>query len=77
MAQSEIIELLEKQTQPLSVGEIARLLGAVPTKISRDLNKLIQYHEVMYKEVDTKTAMEKYKCKRRMRIYFMEGRWEQ
>jgi hypothetical protein len=72
VAQRDVIELLERERRALSVGEISKLLGEVSFKISRDLNKLIQYHEVKYIEIDTKTAMEKYKCRRRMKIYYVD-----
>ena len=73
MAQSEIIELLENMSEPLSVGEIALSLNENPKKISRDLNKLLQYKEIDAIEVPKESALKKYKCKHRMRIYFVKG----
>lgn len=42
-------------------------------KISKDINKMIQYHEVEYKEITKELALKKYNCKRRMRLYFVKG----
>ena len=73
IAQSEVIELLEKQDKPLSVGEIAKMLEDDQKKISKDLNKMLQYKEVSFIEVDRFVAMEKYNCKHRMRLWFVDG----
>jgi len=68
-----VIEILEKQNKPLSVGEIAILLNDNQKKISKDLNKLLQYKEVLFIEIDKFVALEKYNCKHRMRLYFVDG----
>jgi len=73
MSQSEIINLLEKEDKPLSVGEIAILLDDNQKKISRCLASMLKYHEVACIEIDRLLAMEKYHCKRRMRLWFVDG----
>ena len=68
-----MIEILKKQEKPLSVGEIAKLLDDNQKKISKDINKLLQYKEVLFVEIDKGIALEKYNCKHRMRLYFVNG----
>ena len=71
MSQSEIINLLEKKTTPLSVGEIAILLDDNQKKISRCLASMLKYHEVSFIEIDRIKAMKNYKCKHRMKLWFV------
>jgi len=73
MSQSEIINLLEKRETPLSVGEIAILLDDNQKKISRCLASLLKYNEVSFVEIDRVEAMNNYKCKHRMRLWFVDG----
>lgn len=73
MSQSEVIELLEKSGEALSVGEIARLLDGNQKKVSKDINRMLQYNEVEAFEIDKDTAWKKYKCKHRMKIYKAKG----
>jgi len=56
----------------LSVGEIAKIMECKPEEVSKDIRKLLKYHEVKALEVDKETSMLKYKCKRRMCIYYVE-----
>ena len=71
IGQSEIIDLLEKEIEPVSLGEIAKILQQKPQKVSEDIRKLIKFKEVKYKEIDKTVALKKYHCKRRMRIYYV------
>ena len=73
MSQSEIIDLLEKQEKPLSVGEISKLLDDNQKKISRCLAMMVKYHEVSFIEIGRVEAMENYKCKHRMKLWFVDG----
>lgn len=73
LGQREVINLLKKYDKPLSVGEIARILNDNQKKISKDINKMIQYKEILFIEIDKQTALEKYNCKHRMRLYFVDG----
>ena len=73
MSQSEIIDLLEKQEKPLSVGEISKILNENQKKISRCLASLLKYSEVCFIEIDRIKAMKAYHCKHRMRLWFVNG----
>ena len=72
MSQRDVIKILEKAEEPLSVGEIAKILDDNQKKISKDINKMLQYDEVCFVEINKEVALEKYKCKHRMRLYFVE-----
>jgi predicted transcriptional regulator len=72
MVQSEILELLEQQEEPLSLGQMAELLGENPKKLSRAIKKMLKYNEIEYEEVNRIVAMKVYNCKRRMRIYYVK-----
>jgi hypothetical protein len=73
MGQSEILKLLEKEPEPLPVGIIAKKLEEDQKKISKLLSKLLQFNEVDFLEIDRLEAMDKYKCKRRLRLWFIKG----
>ena len=73
MGQGDVIEVLKKSDKPLTAREIAIILendSSKTNKISADLNKMIQYGEVGFKEIPKEESMNKYHCKRRMRAYF-------
>jgi len=72
VSQRDVIKILEKAEEPLSVGEIAKILDDNQKKISKDINKMLQYDEVCFVEINKEVALEKYKCKHRMRLYFVE-----
>jgi hypothetical protein len=76
MGQSEIIELLKKEIEPIGVKEITlKLTGDCSlshyTKISNDINKMLKYKEVFYIEINRFEAMKRFKCKRRLRLYYI------
>lgn len=73
MSQQDVIEILEKMKQPLSVSDIAKLIDDEVTKISKELTRMLKYNEVSFIEIDRFEAMEKYNCKRRMRLWFING----
>ena len=73
MSQSEIIDLLEKESKPLSVGEISVLLNDNQKKISRCIAKMLKYDEIKFIEIDRFDAMLTYNCKHRMRLWFVDG----
>jgi len=73
MSQSEIIDLLEKEEEPLSVGEISKLLDDNQKKVSRCLASMLKYHEVCFIEIDRIEAMKNHHCKKRMRLWFVDG----
>lgn len=69
MGQADIIDLLKKSGKALSRSEIAKELNQDPNSISFLLNKLINYGEVLFEEIDRLEAKEKYNCSRRMKLY--------
>ena len=73
MSQSEIIDLLEKESEPLSVGEISKLLNDNQKKISKCLASMLKYNEVCFVEIDRLEAMKIHNCKHRMRLWFVNG----
>jgi len=73
MSQQDVIEILEKTKEPLSVSDIARLIDDDTYKISKELTRMLKYKEVCFIEIDRFKAMEKYNCKRRMRLWFING----
>jgi len=73
MSQQDVIEILEKMKQPLSVSDIAKFIDDEVCKISKELTRMLKYNEVSFVEIDRFEAMEKYNCKRRMRLWFVNG----
>lgn len=77
MGQQEIIELLEKQTEPLSRSQICNFLGEPGSKISHIINKLLEQGEVKSIEIDRNKAKEIFgddaPC-RKLKMYFIENK---
>ena len=74
MGQSEVLNFLEKRKgNKFSVGEIAKGLNDNQKKVSNDLNRMLQYNEVNFEEIDRIEAKKRYNCKRRMKIYSYKG----
>ena len=71
MSQSEIIDILEKIKRPMSRGEIAKELNQDCCLASHSIMRLVKSHSIKIIEIDRYEAMEKYKCKRRMRLYYI------
>ena len=71
MGQAEVIEVLEKSKVPLSSKEIAIILKDTECKINYILNRLYKYNEIEIIELNKELAMKFYKCKRRMRLYYL------
>lgn len=71
MAQQEIINILEKANKPLSRTEIAQELKMDKILISHSIMRLIKGREIKVMEIDRHQAQEFYKCKRRMRLYYI------
>lgn len=72
MGQREVLNLLEKSKEPLSISEISKKINEHPNKISKHLSQMLKYSEVCFIEIDRLLAMEKYNCKRRMRLWFVD-----
>jgi Mn-dependent DtxR family transcriptional regulator len=71
MSQSQIIDYLKKQKEPVSRLKIATDLKEDPSKISNCLKKLIKHKEVGFIELDYKQAQKKHNLKRRCKEYFL------
>ena len=71
MGQEEIIELLEEKREPLTGKEIAELLEEPINKIFKILGVLVERKEIKSIELDRRLSMKFYKCKRRMKLYYM------
>jgi len=73
MSQQNILDVLEKIGKPISVSEIAKLIDDECYKISKQLRRMLKYNEVCFVEIDRDEAMERYKCKHRMRLWIING----
>ena len=71
MAQDEVINLLEQVKKPLSRAEIADKLSMDKIRVSHALQRLFKAKEIKVIEIDRHQALEKYKSKRRMRLYYL------
>lgn len=71
MSQSDVLEVLEKVKRPMSRGEIAKELNDNPEHVSTSIKRLIKGKAVKIIEIDRYEALERYKCKRRMRLYYV------
>lgn len=73
MGQSEVLEFLNKQERPFSLGEIANALGECSNKISHILRKLLKHNEIKCIEIDRNKVSKiitDYKIFRRIRLYY-------
>lgn len=71
MGQSELIEALEKLVVPASRGEIAKIMGEDPIKVSHWLARLVKHDEVETIKVGYEQAKE-HNCKRRITLYYVK-----
>lgn len=70
MGQADIIELLKKKGRALSRTEIAKELEQAPTSVSATINKMLQWGDIVFEELDRFQSREYgSKCNRRMRLY--------
>jgi Mn-dependent DtxR family transcriptional regulator len=74
MGQQEIIDTLRQSKRPLSRTEIADILKVQPKHVSNKIKILVRYDEVKFVELSREQALEKYHCKRKMRLYYIDGR---
>lgn len=72
MGQSEVIELLKKEREPISARDISLKINASFPKTMRDLNAMMRYNEVLFVEIDRFEAMKRYHCKKRMKLYYVK-----
>lgn len=73
MSQQDILDVLEEVGIPISVSDIANIINDECYKISKQLRRMLKYNEVCFVEIDKDEAMEKYKCKHRMRLWIING----
>lgn len=71
MGQEEVINVLEKFKKPMSASEIAKELNQAFTSVSHIIQRIIKVHEIKIVELNREQAMKRYKCKRRMRLYYV------
>lgn len=72
MGQGDVLEILEKQMKPLSVPEIAEIMDHTnPKKVFTLIKKLLESNDISCLEIPRQLAMKMYKCKRRMRLYYV------
>ena len=71
MGQEEVLLILEKYKKPMSRGEIAKALEADMHLVSHAIQRLIKGDFIKIIEIDRYQAMERYRCKRRMRLYYV------
>jgi hypothetical protein len=67
---------LEKAKEPLSRSEIAKSIGCEPKTVSMRLKVLIKFHEVNSIEIPREEAMRRFRSKRRMNLYYLEGKFK-
>lgn len=70
MSQERILNVLEKQKEPLSRTEIAVLIKDDIFKTSKSIRKLLRHNEIKCIEINRVEAFKRFKCKRRMRLYY-------
>ena len=74
MGQEEITIILKKEKRPMSMEQIAKLVGERTDKISHLLSKLLKHNEIKCFELDRFEAAEYLGRKipqRRMRFYYV------
>lgn len=76
MSQDSIYSLLLEKEEPITLGEIAKELGLNPKHLSKAIAKMIKYGEIMFIELDGHIMWQKYKVKRRSRLYYIKDKEE-
>ena len=71
MPQEDVLKVLEKVKRPLSRTEIAQMLQEDICLVSHLIARLIKGRDIKIIEIDRNQAMEKFHCKRRMRLYYV------
>ena len=71
MGQSEVLDILEKYKKPLSRTDIATMLEQDLVMVSHAIARLVKSHEIKIIEINSEQALKLYKCKRRMRLYYL------
>lgn len=71
MGQAEVYQVLEDSKVPLSSKEISEVLNEPEDKVLKYLHVMVRYKEVDFIELNKDLAMKFYKCKRRMRLFYV------
>lgn len=71
MGQGEILEVLEESKVPLAIREMARMMDEAEEKIAHTLRRMLKYGDVKCVELNKDLAMKFFKCKRRLRLYYL------
>lgn len=71
MSQADILSILERCKKPMASSEIAKELQDNCIHVSHGLAKLVKYGDIKVVEINRKQALERYKCKHRMRLYYV------
>lgn len=72
MGKQEVADYLKTQTEPKARIEIAEALDQDPNKVSETIRKLLSDGDLDYVELDRKESLTRFKCKRRMRLFFLK-----
>lgn len=77
MGQQEVYSFLKKQKEPMLASEIAEKMNESKKLIHKNLKRLIEIGDILYKEIDRNEAMAltshlgKKKIKQRVRLYYI------
>lgn len=71
MSQQDVMDALEKIGKPVSRGEIAKFLKQDIVLVSHSIARLVKGNDIKIIEINREQAMKIYKCKRRMRLYYL------
>ena len=72
MGQGDILEALQEQKKPLSIPEIAKILDTESIRtVFALVKKLLKTNDISCIEIPRDLAMKMYRCKRRMRLYYV------
>ena len=78
MGQYEILEFLEKCSEPMSAKEIAEAIEDDYYKVCKRIRRLLKFKEIRCIELSQQQALRRYEkkgvvieLKRRMRLYFI------
>jgi hypothetical protein len=71
MGQENIVKALEKSRVPLSANEIAKEIDDTIISVCRGLSQMLKYNEIKCIELNKDLSYKFYKCKRKMRLYYV------
>lgn len=72
MGQQEVLEILIKvKPEPMSGKQIADLIGQRDKIVFVAIRNLVKGHFVKEVEIPREEAMKRFRCKRRMKLYYV------